>query len=283
MSHYITALKLGATLIDGIQDSDIDPGIEHSLHKSDGMAWNTMVVLDASDPKISFASKKIDALLSVFGLDGYKISATPLDAYTIGADLGGSLLTTGEKISMTSGVVVPMRLSASQKPGATLQYQAFGAKSDGAAPWTVTSAQTAPTGMLLDELFRSGDVTIGGASIGPVAGFDIAWTNVVPQDRGDGMFPMMVNVETLQPVITVRSRKVTAAAQVTLAGSASVMVLNLLECTAGTGLSAAGPVLTTHLNAVFVSKLSGSQTDKAVTEITCVPVYDGTNSPITIS
>jgi len=283
--HFIQALKLNTTTLDGMQEQEIDPGIEEFLASGDSRAFNTLATINRQWPKVPFTTLKIANAMTLFGIDGYEISANPLECYTVEADHAATRKTTGEKINVTAGIVVPTQLSVKNEPGATLAYTAFGGAEDGTIPFAATSAQTVPIGLDIDELFRAGDVTINSVSVGPVSGYTIDFgIEVEVQIDPTTAFPTLVYIKKHAPKITILSQKATSLVQMGVSGNDDLVSLSLLKCeSAGTIAATGHKTFATHKNFVRVGKLGGSHNEPAETEIVVDCLYDGTNAPITVT
>lgn len=282
---YIGRVSYNTTTIAGITSGEVSPNVSVSHGQSDGEAYPRMVVFDAAKPAATFTTLRIADAITALGLTGLELGTYPLNLYTVLAAHGGMRASTGTKFSFLKGIVVPMRIEATQKGDASIQYQVFAGAADGSAPYTITDGQTLPLVSTdnLDILYRAGDVTVDGTSVGTVLGFTIDFGVTVRQEIGDGPWPNLVTIETYRPTITIRSRKPGAAAQITTSGDDGIVVMTLAAFSNGGGLTSASDLgLTTHVNYVHVSRLSGSNSEFVTTEITATPVYDGTNAPITV-
>ena len=284
-SHFISALKLATSTIDGIVDSSVEPNIETILAGGDSLQWNTWASIESHRPQARFTTVKIGNAITTLGLAALAITESPLEIYTVLATHKGDRAATGDKINVTDAIVVPMTLEAAIGGAPTLSYGVFMGKEDGTAPYAVTTAQTIPTGLTVDELWRIGDVDVNSSSIGPVIGWTIDFGYQVEQDIDpESLYPTLVIVKLGQPRITIRTKSPTAIDDITLAGSSNVVALTLQARTIGGGIAATGhKVFSTHQNVVHVNSLGGSHGERAITEITCEPVFDGTNNPVTVA
>jgi len=195
LTHQITALKQSTTVIDGIVDSSISPGILAAILAADSQPYPHLVMIGEQKPQATFTGIKIGSLITQFGIDGQAINATPLELYTLDTATGGSRGSGGEKISVVKGLIVPTTLSASQgNAPATLSYLiAAGGTDADAAPMSVTSDQTAPALTSDDEAFFLGAVTLNSADIGPVDSVNIDFGFNVVQRGGSGdQYPSIV-------------------------------------------------------------------------------------------
>jgi len=285
-THLITALKQGATVIDGIVDSRINPGIELFIAGADSQKYNHYLCVNEARPVASFTTLKIAAAITQFGIDGAAISATPLDLYTVDSEAAGSRGSTGEKVSITKGLIVPRQLVAVQGQWATITYDVFmGGTTADAAPFAVTSDQTSPTGIALDELFTLGEVKLNSADIGPCQNYTLDFGFAVDQVMADGkVYPVQVYWRVQQPIITATTLLPEALATITVPGTSNTMTFQLQKCLEGGTRAGSGhKTFTTNENYVHVETFGGSHNDLAHTEINCVPCCDGTNAPIVVS
>jgi len=285
-SHYIKCLKLDTTYLDGIQNFNLDPGVALALLSGDSAPYNTYATIDRIRPVLPFSSVHVAEHHTLFGIDGYEISANPLEAWCVDADHATTRKATGEKINITKGLVIPRSLSAGLAPPAIITYAAIIGGEDGAAAYAVTSAQTVPTAADLSEAFRAGDCEINSSSVGPIVSWNIDFGFEISYDwdLGQGVWPVMVSIDRHNPVITIRTKMPTALATVSVDGSALLVTCKLLKCAAGGGLAGANDLtFSTHENFITVTALGGSTGDKAETEIRAECLYDGANAPITVA
>ena len=286
MPHQITALKQSTTVIDGIVNGSISPGLELFLGRSDSLKYATAVAIAQQRPAAQFGSLKIAAMNTLFGIDGQAISATPLDFYTVVRTTGGSFLTTGEKISVNKGIIVPRTLSVRQGTPAVITYAVImGGTAADAAPFSTLSAQTAPVGMTVDEAFFLGAVTKGSGDLLEIVGWDIDFGFQIDVQMCDGwQFPACVAWSVQQPTIRILSQESTALVAVTVDGDDDTVTLKLLKFLEGGFRAGTGDLtFSTHENIMHVESLGGNSGDDAETAIVVVPVFDGTNAPITVA
>jgi len=283
--HFVQALRLNTTptpaVIDGVLDQTIDPGHDVETFYSDGQALPTMACVAAILSRLGFTSLKISTLNSLFGVSGYEIDSVSLDAFTVNASATGRG-SSGEMFTVSKGVVVPTRLVATQRPGATINYSIVAGGSSGAAPLSVTSGQAVPAVTAANEVYRLIGATLNGSSLGTLLSCEVDFGFDVRQEIGEAEYPNLVHVARRAPRILLKTRKPGALSQVTLTGSSHAVVVTLGKCTLGGLLSANTLTLTTYAQIVTPGTLQGDQAGLASNDILVQPLYDGTHAPIVI-
>ncbi|OQB96827.1 MAG: hypothetical protein BWX86_00539 [Verrucomicrobia bacterium ADurb.Bin122] len=284
MPLRIHCLASSSTVIDGIQDCRLANNIEYELARGDGVPFTTFVAERQRRPTSTFVTKKLGPATTLFGLAGYKISATPLDLWFADEDNGGTIGTTGTKVSVTKGIVVPRSLAAPCGQAASLTYELAAAKTDGTAPYAVTDAATFPTGALLDELNMLTGVTIGGVAVPQLRQVSIEWNPRIRTIHADSaQYPILVALEDLQPVIRISTYK-DVALSTYLTGAVAAVVITLSKCENGGRFALTGhKTLTTYVSGGAAESLAGSISQPAETELVIQVAWNGTNSPIHIA
>lgn len=285
-TELIQCLQLNSTKYDGIVDMRFDPGLDVQKEGSDSNPRAQIATAIPKRPRLEWTTKKVSAHNTLFGIDGYAVSANALEAYGVTAAAGSSPRgTTGNKINVTNGVVVPMRLTADMTT-AQIAYACYcGGIGAGTVPYTVTTGQTVPTGPTLSEAFALGAITRAGSAIGGVTSCNIDFGFAVTQQMDPGKeYPVLVYILTHEPVISIGAMDDSLLNALTPAGSGDAIVITLKKKAAAGAYSGSGDItLTTNLEYVAMSNWAGTHNNPAEASVDVHCLWDTVNAPIVVS
>jgi len=162
------AVDVGGTLITGIVNQRVDPGIVAQALAADGMADPTYAAVQTQDPTVGFTTQALKAAIDACGISGLGISATPLILYLqklgdLGVRASGA---SHLKLTIARGLLVP-RILQGRRGGApaTIEY-ALTVLWDGTSDPIVAEADQALAGTPgVDQAYTVGPVRINSASV----------------------------------------------------------------------------------------------------------------------
>jgi hypothetical protein len=189
---------------------------------------------------------------------------------------------------VTTGLVVPTTLTASQETSASISYAATSVSDDGTnAPLTIVDSQSL-TATTDTERFGIGTVTLGSNVVTGVTGIDIDFGVNVNAISADGdVFPTFSSVDLIQPSVTIRTLDASLGAD-----AGSLPLAGVLGTNANTTIQldqrTLGGKYTAGTYAQFATygmitqddSFSASGNDVGEMAIKITPIYDGTNTPI---
>ncbi len=79
--HVLGVVNHGATLLDGVQNSSLDPSVENIIAGGDGKVYNDFIAVGESKPVASAETVKIGTWLAHTGVSGLSIGASALELY----------------------------------------------------------------------------------------------------------------------------------------------------------------------------------------------------------
>lgn len=284
--HTISAVKIGATVLDGITDSKISTNVEELLVGTDGRPFIDGVGVVQQGPSASFSTVKLAAALGIFGALQKKLDATTqAELYLTEIEDYGTRKATGVKATFGKGLVIPRTLSASQGREATLGIDVFGAGDGANCPLAFTSGQTVPTNLSTDELFTLGEFLVNGASIGEVQDASVTFGVQEKLAYGSGhVFPYAIWVVDYRPVITATVVSAGPISTLGVSGVANTASIQFKKFNQPGMPGATGAItVSTHASRVRVTEVGGSHGGEVTSQITVTPIYDGTNHPLTVA
>jgi|GEM_PF-4606283 len=203
MAHQIHCLRVSTTLYDGIVDSALSPNIAETLQGGDGSLYNTFAATLGAAPALRFTSVKVAQNRALSGAAGAAIG-TAVEAFLVEEEAFGTRKSTGQKLALSNGVIVPRTISADQGGVARLAQEiVLGGAAAGGAPYSFTADQTVPTAATVDELFTLGPITVDGTSIGGVQSLSFDFGVGLSAVQSDGQtYPRLVAVNAVAPRLT---------------------------------------------------------------------------------
>lgn len=291
----IYALQLGsgtgATLIEGIQSSEVQPALQVFRHGGDGQVHHTFAAIAAGKPMLRFSTVDVGDLLTLVTTEsaivGKQITTgdTPLTAYFQSVIEGGTRGSTGDSFAVASGLIVPTRLTATHGAAqpAVMEAEVYMIDADGGAPYTITADDTVPTGLTAPSLLTCGAVEINSTPLGYVERIEWDFGFQVETIGADGqVFPRAVFVRMVEPRISITTR--TEALQtIGVSGTDNTATITLEGVSADGMRSGTDKSLATYEGVIHVESLSGQQDDMSTCRLVIEPTHDGTNDPVVVS
>lgn len=285
-SHVIGALRQGSTTIDGTGSQSLNPGISLWVRGSDGLPYNSVADVNEIKPSLSFETFKIDALLALIGVAGKAITTgwSPLDAYQTEINPLGLRKTTGKKISITSGIIIPTSLSASQGGEAKLGANIVMSTADGSAPYALSDNQTVPADARLAYEFSLGPLTIGSTTLEMVQQISVDFGIEVIVEGGDGsVYPKFCYIRRINPKITATVKTADPIDDYALTGASGAASVTFNK-RGPLGVAESGHLtLETPAGHVRVTGASGDHDGEFTSQLEIQPIHDGTNVPLAIA
>lgn len=162
------AVSVAGTLIKGITDQRIDPGIVARATAADGLADPTYAHVPVQDPTIAFTTHQLKDVLDACGISGLAISATPVILYLqklgdLGIRAAGA---THLKLTVARGLLVPRTLSA-RRGGvpATIEYALTPVWNGTVDPIVAAVSQALAGTPGMDQAYTVGPVRINSGSV----------------------------------------------------------------------------------------------------------------------
>lgn len=293
MDKYVLyAVDVNGTVIDGVTQQGINPGIQETMNYGDGSPHPRFIGSMASKPVFSFSSKACAKVLGATTALGAAISAN-VTAFFYKTSEGGMRAgaTSHVKLVIAAGMVVPRRISVSQDGEAEISCEVFCISSDGTTtPVAITTGQSLAGTPDSAEKFTLGPLTINGTTYQPVS-MEIDFGLQVEPDSHSGFpYPVRVHVKQTAPKITFRTKDVGVIGTFGMAGlaqNATDSVFYLWKMSEGSQRTAKGSgahISFTIDEAMYVvNQASGSGNEDAEMEVIAHVSYDGTNNPFVVA
>jgi len=277
-----------------IVSSSFSKGLEQSLIGGGGGVYATFGWRPQAMPRAGFESVKVGAMLTLFGIEAVEIDstatpATGLELYTVDAASGAMNGTTGSKLSVNRGAVIPRSLSIPLGQPAQYAVDVLMAKESGAVPYTIQKGQTIADAAItvnVDEAWTLGTVSIGGVDVDYVQSVEIEFGNDQDQIGSDGQsYPTLLKVGNPRPTLSITTQDTDQIADLTSAGGSGVVVVQLLKYDPQTGLVAdtGHKTLTTSLALPRDDGWSQSHAEDIGVTISHAILHDGVNDSIVIA
>jgi len=206
-AYYCYAVDVDGTVIDGVGDHTIDPGVNLIRPMLDGLCDPRMAAADIIDPQVLFGSPAIATLLDA-------ISATdPLAGKTLG---GSDKITmflqkqanygtraTGSshlKLELSAGLLVPVDLSAGNEEAALLSCR--GIIGDGGQTYTASSALAGT--IAPDERYFAGPAKLNNVTLDGIQRIQVAFgLNLYIAREAGSAGPAFIGIQTRTPVVRI--------------------------------------------------------------------------------
>jgi hypothetical protein len=287
----ISAWKHSTTLLKGLQNTSLSPGVQLLIHAANGAANPSHVSIGQIEAAITFDTLAIKtAMAGLGGITGVALASDTFYLQKLLADGLRAGATSHIKVVAAVGIIVPTILRTPARKAAVESYRAVPRSTDGVtAPLTFTAAQSLEAAQdLVPEVYTLGVVTINGTELEMVEEVTIDFGNKLDINYGTGhVYPTFTGIIEQSPIITLATNDVGALVSWGLAGAIqggtndSTIILNnqILG-----GVRGSSPITFSLDEGLYVFEdISGNQGDKYAGRIRMTPVYDGTNAIIAVT
>jgi len=291
MNQYtLSAVQNDTTLLKGIQNHNINPGLAQLISSGSGAVDPSFVSNGQIQPEMTFDTTAIKTALANLG----GISGEPLANYTFffqkmldGGLRGGALAHI--KVVAAAGIIVPTRIAAAQGGEATIGYRVVPKSADGSAsPLAFTGSQSLASGQdKVDEVYTMGPVVINGTALDGVENWSLDFGINLSIIIADGhIYPTFIGVMTRAPSLTVRTFDVEKFQGWGLAGVAqgeTDSTVKLLDQVEG-GVRGTSP-LTFSIDAgmAHFESIDGPHGSRIGGSVRLTPVSDGVSDILVVS
>jgi len=277
--------------IGGIVSQEVSPGIQAAAESSDGEVDARFVSIMSQDFRIGFSSRHLAVCLAGIGISGAEMA--DLDTYfqkiaKYGTRTGGAA---NLQIRAATGMIYPVAISARHNDAAIISYMAVPLSTDGStAPVALNNNVAIPAGGGISEKFTAGGVSINGAAVA-VESIDVAFGLQVAVEASDGhVFPTFASIMSRQPIITVRTMDRLALNTLGISGAAqgatdSVVYFRKVAANGTRVADATAEHVKISIDdgLIHCGAINNRHGQRIGTEITILPVYDGTNAILVIN
>ena len=300
MAEVATISKVGfntSLSLDGVLRCAHVPGIETVTVRGDGQLHATRVYIKSIRPRIDFTTLDVGTALALnsaqFATKGLALSAL-FSGYLTQRTQDGGLATTGDKLAMAQGLIVPTRLSVRDMEAATLECAVHGRSADGTTnPLSVTADQTVPVGTAITACHTVGKLMVNGAQIAAnlIQSFDYDFGLAVEPLGGDGvLYPTRLHIRQVQPRLSWELADADAVAAIGLSGVAqgatdSLFYLRKFDPSGGRVATATAEHVKMSIDdGIWYVEDAGGESDGDVrVRLVCEPVWDAAVEPVVVS
>ena len=287
--YKLWAAQLGSTFVDQMENVSYKGGVEEFIARSNADIRTKFAAVGKQQPTIDMSTTNLAAGLAA-GSSGWTVSgSTPASFWYPQYLLGGAIDTsaTAFKLSMSQGLILPMRLSADQK-GAKLDLQAVPIWDGSNAPFVPSTGAT-PTGSpSAVHYYVAGQVELAGTLINGTQNIDIDFglkpilmgsNGIVYNDFGAR--------EVSEPSITIKTTDIGNLATIGSLAAGGTAVFYFVAMSAYGGRIAAATAshvkISCALSMAYVDGIDPSgPTGAAVATIKVKPVWDGGSDDILV-
>lgn len=296
--HLFADSMGAAVLIGGITQLDVPTGTEVRSEPTSGDPYPSHQAIVAQRPRANFTTHHIARALDATGLVGIPLkSVTNFGLRLYAAKYAeGSTPASGSnhlRWTIREGVLVPRRLSVSHQGDATLTYEVLVTYDGTNAPIVATDSVELPTGLVDDERFTLGAVTVGGVPLPQVTGFDIDFgLGAETEGSNSDVWDTHSSIRTVRPMLTLRGIDATwfKDSVIPLVGRAGTHANTAIYLRKRTDDGAtfvdgatAEHIKYTACGLAYVDQIFSAQTNQPGEPAVMMPLrYDGTNYPLVV-
>jgi hypothetical protein len=294
-AYTLYSATIGANFLDQMENQDYDAGIEEMLIQANGSIYNQFIAIGLQQPKLSFTTSNLFAALAQ-GLLGYEIGAGQTNTTAAfywrqfqaqGGFLAGSVQM---KMLMNLGSIFPRKLSARTGERATLDMEVFPIYDGTDSPFVITNNVALPSGSpAIGHVHTAGPVVINGVTFQGVQSIDVDFGIKEQLLKSDGdAYNSFIGTPVVAPSIEIETYDMSALAAL---GSATA-----ITGTTEFFLRAIQPGGTRYVNTdthhiglgvtagmIYVENGSAKNGEVGTVKIKIVPIFDGTNAPVTFN
>ena len=289
--HNLYGVQIDGTVVGSITENNIRTGSEVRGEAVSGEPYPRKQSLTAQKPTATFTSLSIATALANCGPMGASITAMAagLNFYAQKRLHGGSR-TTGSahrKFALVDGLLLPRSLTCDHQGDAQIGYEAVVTWDAVNDPFQITDSVALPGGLLDDDRYTLGPVTIGGVTLGEKINVNIDFGISAESEGADSnIWDTEVSIGVVAPRITLSGKDIEwfKAANIPLLGKAATHANTSIQFYKRSGSTlVAGVTLTADGWAVVEEPFSASGQGTADTQIVLAAEYDGSNDPLVVS
>ncbi|MEI6542134.1 MAG: hypothetical protein WCL60_01345 [Methylococcales bacterium] len=294
-AYTLYCATIGANFLDQMENQNYDAGIEEMLIQANGSIYNQFAAIGLQQPKLDFTTSNLFAALAQ-GLLGYEIGAGLTNTSAAfyfrqfqaqGGFLGGSVQL---KMAMTLGSIFPRKLSARTGERATLDMEVFPIFDGTNSPFVITNNVALPTGSpAISHVHTAGPAIINGVAIEGIQSIDVDFGIKEQLLKSDGeAFNSFIGTPSVSPSITLETYDMSVLSSLGAATNISSSTeLFLVGIQPGgtripyTTANHIGMGMTAGM--IYVTEGSAKNGEVGTIKIKIIPIFDGTNAPITFN
>lgn len=198
-----------ATVLGGIVSQAINLGTETRALITSGEVFARFLSIVAQNPGATFATHAIAKALAYVGLNGKRILSTTNPGLNLFAQAKqeGAARTTGSthrKYNIREGLIIPTSLTVDHQGDVIINYQVLATTDDTNDPIIETDSVALPTGIVDDERFTIGPITLESVLIPQVKSLNIEFGVQARAEGSDSdKHPTFAVIDSIQPVINI--------------------------------------------------------------------------------
>lgn len=207
--HTFHGVEVGAVLLGGISQQSVNTGTTVRGESQSGEMYPRFQSLISQRPAAGFTTLALQNALDAVGLQGVDIAGLSGflklygQAHVDGGTRAGASL--HRRYTVSAGRLVPRILSADHQDDASLSYEAVVSYDGTNDPVVIADLQSLPSGIVDDERFTLGPITIGGVTIPEVRSLEVNFGLDVQSEGSDSdVWDTFVSVRSINPVLTIR-------------------------------------------------------------------------------
>ena len=202
-------VKIASTLLGGITSQNMKPGMKVDTPLGSGQARGRAQFIPEGKPSFDFSTYAVASGITALTALGRLIANLSGGVVMYGQyhEEGSTRKTGASHVSYTyaSGMIVPVRLTCSDRKYAELAVNGMVTYDGSKAPVVPATGATLPGGLVETEYFGLGPWTVGGVLIPEVTNLDLAFgLNIVARGSESKQFDTCIRVEDIRPVITLK-------------------------------------------------------------------------------
>jgi len=279
----------------GVTRLAVTPGNRIIRPRGDGYLYPTRVYTSQILPVIDFTTMDVATALALgtntFGLYGIALSAA-FSCYLTERTADAGLATTGEKLAVSTGMVVPVRLSVARGEAAQLELRVHARSTDGTTnPLSRTADQTVPASAALTSCHTIGKVMINGSELAAYLVDRIEYDpGIEVITLGGDLYPTKLYIGAVNPRFTIEISDTDALATLGLTGLAqnttdSVISLRKFDPNGGrvADVTAEHITFTIDDGLVWAEQVEGDQDGTDRVRVIFEPAWDASNNIVVFS
>lgn len=279
------AVSIDGTTIDQIIDSQFDPRLQELIEASSGSAYPTVAAVMAGTPLMQATTRKVNTACPLITAVGKNITSAVYLYSQLYAAGGLRSASAAHRVGITAGLIVPRSLTCSHLGLAQLSFDVFAKSADGStAPYALDTAT--PLSAADDELYTLGKCTLdGGVTQLMDVSIDFGLTERIESSDSD-VWPSLASIESVRPVITIRSTNPAEFDDYDPAGLAISSEIAIYFRKVAQGGTRTSDASAAHLKCSIYEGICIPRANRfahgeaASIELAIYPTYNGTNVPI---
>ncbi len=283
--YTLYGVGINTTLLGAISSQRFDTDARTNVEALSGHYLPGFAAIVERTVKVPFTTRQIARALSACGIGGFDcFTGNGLKLYAWKMVEGGARSASTDNLIYTyaRGLLVPTRLTMQHGQDATLDYECTVISADGETSPVAYTTSSVPSGLLDDQRYSLGSVTLGGTVLqqSQIQSVSVDFGIRLRSESGGGLiYPTFACIEFVQPKITIETTQLGARTIDVVSGTHANTEIQCRKRQSGGTFASSGHIVISAAGLIYNSNPMNIQSPGAG-RLTLMDeaIYDGTNA-----